>query len=35
MGESKRYIRLEIIDDSVIFTRRLHQKNIYQYFPKE
>lgn len=35
MGERKRYIRLEIIDDSVIFTRRLHRKDIYRYFSKE
>lgn len=28
-------IGVEIIDDTVIFTRCLHRKDIYRYFPKE
>ena len=27
-------IGIEIIDDTVIFTRCLHRKDIYRYFPK-
>ena len=27
-------IGIEIIDDTVIFTRSLHRKDIYRYFPK-
>lgn len=32
---SRYRIGVEIIDDTIIFTRCLHRKDIYRYFPKE